>query len=80
MITETGHMLVDRIVYYFRNQVIQTLCPNAPDVHTGSHPDRFQPLKHLDIFCAIIVSCHKTLMPPFRIHGPLRLLTSKTYI
>src|SRR5688572_13912817 len=47
MIAVSSECFVDRVVYDFVNEVVQTAWPGGSDVHTGTLPDSFEALENL---------------------------------
>ncbi|OIQ75847.1 hypothetical protein GALL_424830 [mine drainage metagenome] len=48
-IAVTGESLIDRVVDYLIDQVVQTPFTGRPDIHTGAFADRVEPFKNLDV-------------------------------
>ena len=48
-----GKGFVDRVVYDFVNQVVQSAGVRRTDVHSGAFSDRIQPFENLDLFLAV---------------------------
>ena len=49
MCAEACHGLVDRVVYCFVNQMVQTLFADVANVHCRAFAHRFQSFQHLNI-------------------------------
>ena len=47
------HCLIDGVVDDFKDEVVQSSLGGGADVHTGSFPDGFQSLEHLDLVLVI---------------------------
>jgi hypothetical protein len=46
---ETGERLIDRVVYDFINQVMESALRRRSDVHAGAFADRLQTFEHLNL-------------------------------
>ena len=61
-IAETSQMLVHRIVHDLVDQVIESLCANAADIHARAFSHCFQTFQDCNAVCVILCICHVT--PP----------------
>ena len=51
--TESCQMLVHCIVHDLINQVVQSFCGHASDIHSGTHTYRFQTFQHCNTACIV---------------------------
>src|SRR5699024_10208421 len=61
--TESRQMLVHGIVHDLIDQMDQSLCGDASDIHSRSLPDCFQPFEHCDTPCIVCI-------PTSHLHSP----------
>src|SRR5688572_9425896 len=54
--TKSGHGLVDTVVDYFKNEVVESRFSGGPDIHSGPFADGFKPFKDLDLLGIILMS------------------------
>jgi hypothetical protein len=50
---EALHGLIDRVIDYLKNQMMQAVYTRSPDIHAGAFADSFQAFENRNILCRI---------------------------